>query len=136
LSRFPVEYSPVTIRVLIVEDTAETRDILTILLERRGFEVIVAGNGYEGIKQALTYHPDLIITDITMPKFNGIDMIKILRSISDAEKIPMLAITAHGMEMAESAIKAGADRAMAHPIDESLLLAFIKELLTQDPLLN
>jgi diguanylate cyclase len=59
-------------KILLVEDTPETRDILTILLEIQAFDVIVANNRYEGLKSTLVESPDLIITDLTMPKLDGI----------------------------------------------------------------
>lgn len=116
-------------RILIVEDTAETRDIVTILLETQGFEVVVAGNGYEGIKHTLMQCPDLIITDLSMPKMDGVEMISVLRSIQKCKKVPILAVTAHGMETAQKAIEAGANRAMVHPVEPDLFLSFVNELL-------
>jgi DNA-binding response OmpR family regulator len=116
-------------KILLVEDTPETRDILTILLEIQAFDVIVANNRYEGLKSTLVESPDLIITDLTMPKLDGIEMIRILRSIPEWQKVPILAVTAYGMELADKAIQAGANRALAQPVDSDVLLAFVNELL-------
>src|SRR4051794_9971433 len=97
-------------KILLVEDTPETRDILTLLLEIGGYDVVVASDGYDGIKNTLIERPDLIITDLTMPRIDGVAMIRILRSIPDWHHVPILAVTAHGQEEAQKAIHAGADR--------------------------
>ncbi|HXG94988.1 MAG TPA: response regulator [Blastocatellia bacterium] len=118
-------------KILLVEDTPETRDILTILLEIQGFDVVVANNGYEGIKNAFSERPDIIITDLTMPRMNGVEMIKVLRSMPGWQNVPILAVTAYGMEMEQKAIMAGANRAMAQPVEAELLIGYIKDLLKQ-----
>jgi CheY-like chemotaxis protein len=120
-------------KVLLVEDSVESRDILTILLEQQGFDVVVAGNGYEGIKNALKERPDIIITDLTMPRMDGVEMINVLRSIPEWQDTPILAITAYGMEIAQKAIEAGANRAMAQPVEGDLLVAFVNDLLKRRP---
>jgi CheY-like chemotaxis protein len=116
-------------RILVVEDTLETRDIITILLEMKGYDVIVASDGEEGLKKARDEKPDLIVTDITMPKMDGVEMINRLRSTEGCGAVPILAITAYGMETAEKAIKAGANRAIAQPLSVDLLDVCINEML-------
>jgi DNA-binding response OmpR family regulator len=116
-------------KILLVEDTAETRDILTILLEIQGFDVVVANDGYDGIKNTFAENPDLIITDLTMPRLDGVEMIKILRSVTDWKHVPILAVTAYGTEVAEKAIEAGANRALSQPVDADVLLNLVNELL-------
>ncbi len=123
--------SSMATKILLVEDTPETRDILTILLEIQGFDVVVANNGYEGIKNAFSERPDIIITDLTMPRMNGVEMIKVLRSMPGWQNVPILAVTAYGMEMEQKAIMAGANRAMAQPVEAELLIGYIKDLLKQ-----
>ena len=115
-------------KILLVEDTPETRDILTILLEIQGFDVVIARDGYDGIKNAIAEQPDLIITDLTMPRLDGIEMIKILRSIPDWQSVPILAVTAYGEEAAQRAVAAGANQAMAQPIDGEVLLTTVSKL--------
>lgn len=115
-------------KVLVVEDDAETRDITTLMLEMSGYEVIVANSGYEGLTQTVKERPELIVADIMMPHLNGVEMIKLLRSLKEFKTVPILAVTAHGMDLAKEAIAAGANRAMAKPLDFDLVLAFIKEL--------
>jgi CheY-like chemotaxis protein len=114
--------------VLVVEDDTETRDITTLMLEMSGYDVIIANSGFEGLTQAVKERPHLIVADIMMPHLNGIEMIKLLRSLSEFKTLPILAVTAHGMELAKEAIAAGANRAMAKPLDFDVVFAFIKEL--------
>lgn len=118
-----------THRILVVEDHPETRDGITIILELAGYEVIVANNGQEGIEKACSERPDLIITDLRMPQLDGLEMIKQLRARSDCEQVPILVTTAFHMRHTTDAIEAGANRALAKPIEPDLLCAFVKELL-------
>ena len=116
-------------KILIVEDTPETCDILTILLELKGYEVVVAKDGVRGLEQVHTQRPDLIITDIQMPRMDGNAMIKKLRSQLTCWDLPILVITAHGKERAAEAMKAGANCALFHPIKDDLLLPLVRSLL-------
>ena len=67
--------------ILIVEDEAPAAEALQITLEREGFDVLIAGDGEEGLKMALENHPDMILADLKMPKKDGLQMIKELRDI-------------------------------------------------------
>jgi tubulin-specific chaperone A len=116
-------------KILIVEDTEETCDILTILLELKGYEVVVARDGVRGLEQVRAQRPDLIITDIQMPYMDGSAMIRKLRRLPTYRDLPILAITAHGKERAEDAIRAGASWAMVHPIEDESLLPLVRALL-------
>jgi DNA-binding response OmpR family regulator len=116
-------------KILIVEDDRETREFITIMLELRDYEVIIAKNGLEGIVKACVDRPDLVMTDLGMPGVNGIDMIKQLRSRSECAGIPILVITGYDMETANEAILAGANRALAKPLDPDVVHVFIKSLI-------
>ena len=116
-------------KILIVEDTPETCDILTILLELKGYEVIVAKDGICGLEQVHAQRPDLIITDIQMPRMDGSAMIRKLRGQLTCWDLPILVITAHGKERAAEAIEAGASCALFHPIKDESLLPVVRSLL-------
>ena len=118
-----------TAKILIVEDDPETRDFATIILELKGYDVVIARNGREGIDQARAEQPDLIVTDLRMPGLNGIDMIRQLRSQPECASVPIVVITASQMDHAQQAIRAGASRVLAKPFAPELLRASIKELL-------
>ena len=118
-----------TAKILIVEDDPETRDFATIVLELKGFDVVIARNGREGLDQALAEKPDLIVTDILMPGLNGLEMIRRLRSLPDCTRVPILVITASHADYAKEAILAGASRVLAKPFAPDRLRAGINELL-------
>jgi DNA-binding response OmpR family regulator len=119
-------------KILIVEDDPETRDFATIVLELKGYDVVIARNGREGLAQARTEHPDLIVTDLRMPELNGLEMIRQLRRQPESATVPILVITASQMDYAQQAIRAGASRALAKPFAPELLRASIKELLKKE----
>jgi CheY-like chemotaxis protein len=115
-------------KILVVEDNEGAREILCVLLRDSGFKVVEAGNGEVGFNKAKDERPDLIITDLSMPVLDGVDMIKLIRKSSDLDEVPILALRAFNGEMINKAIKAGADRALQKPIDLDYLLNAIERL--------
>lgn len=115
--------------ILVVEDTEGAAALIRTVLELSGFAVVLAVDGLDGIEKARAKAPDLIITDIAMPRLNGLEMIRRLRGMPEFKTIPILAITSYGMERAMAGIRAGANRAVARPIQNHLLLAFVFDLL-------
>src|SRR5882724_260373 len=118
-------------KILIVDDTPDARDFIASILTLKRFDVVIAADGLEGLEQARSELPDLIITDLTMPRLPGIEMIQKLRAMPEFKDVPILAITAYGMEYAMEAMRAGANRALARPVENHLLLAFVFDLLKQ-----
>lgn len=116
-------------KILVVDDSNDTREMMAKLLELEAFTVVTAEDGSMGLKVAAEELPDLIITDINMPKMSGIEMIKRLRKQAGVKRIPIMAITAYGNGVAEEALEAGADRAATKPIQFDALTLEIKELL-------
>ena len=119
-------------KILVVDDTPDARELMASILALEQFEVVLAVDGVEGIEQARSQSPDLIITDLTMPRLPGLEMIHRLREMPEFKTVPILAVTSTGMERAVEAIKAGANRALARPIENHLLLAFVFDLLKKD----
>lgn len=78
-------------RILVVDDEQSVGELIKILLTRDGYEVATAENGREGLKQVDILHPDLVITDITMPDMEGIELITILRKQHD--DLPIVAMS-------------------------------------------
>ena len=118
-------------KILVVDDTPDARELMASILALEQFDVVLAADGMEGIEQARSESPDLIITDLTMPRLPGIEMIQKLRAMPEFKTVPILAVTSQGMERALEAIRAGANRALARPIENHLLLAFVFDLLKQ-----
>lgn len=116
-------------KVLVVEDNADARVLMRSILKQAQLDVVLAKDGVEGLERARSESPDLIITDISMPRLTGAEMIRKLRESPEHKDVPILAITAYGIERAMEAIKAGASRALARPFENHLLLVFVKDLL-------
>ena len=116
-------------KILVVEDDPDASNLMKSILELAGFKVIIAVDGIEGIEQARAGMPDMIITDLAMPRLNGIEMIQQLRAMPEFKQVPILAITSYGMERALEGIRAGANRALARPIQNHLLLVFVFDLI-------
>ncbi len=85
-------------KALIVEDHPDLLDALARQLKRLGFAVISASNGKEGVKKAIKENPDLILMDIMMPRVNGLEATRKMRSNQETKDIPILAITGFHLE--------------------------------------
>ena len=116
-------------KVLLVEDNSDARSLMRAILKREHLDVVVAEDGVEGLERAREESPDLIITDISMPRMSGREMIRKLRASPEHKHVPILAITGDGIDRAMEAIKAGASRALARPFENHLLLVFVEDLL-------
>lgn len=84
-----------TKKVLIVEDESDLREALTTALGAEGFAVLGAADGEAGLQVALGEHPDLILLDITMPKMNGLDVLRALRADAWGKEVKVIVMTNH-----------------------------------------
>ncbi|HXG93627.1 MAG TPA: response regulator [Blastocatellia bacterium] len=116
-------------KVLVVEDHHDTSFMLCRLLKMEGYDVEHAIDGVVGYNVATSEHPDLIITDIQMPRMNGIEMIKRLREEDDLSQTPIIVMSAYGKRMIDDALNAGADDYVEKPIDFEKFLSTIKSKL-------
>jgi two-component system, cell cycle response regulator DivK len=116
-------------KILVVEDNADTLELMSALLQMEGYTVVTAENGQEGIDMATSEQPHLIITDINMPLLSGTDMIRMLRENSEFEGTPIIAVTAYGKDGAERARQAGANEVMTKPVEYDLFRDYIRSLL-------
>ena len=117
-------------RLLIVEDNESNRDMLSRRLRRRGYEVILAVDGEEGLRVAKSEAPDLILMDMGLPGLDGWDATRMLKADSATCSIPVIAFTAHAMSGdREKALAAGCDDYDTKPIDLPHLLLKIQMLL-------
>lgn len=119
-------------KVLYVEDHPAQRDILAQMLELNGFEVAVASDGLEGVEKAQSWLPDLILMDLRMPKMDGFEAIKVLRSSDATQSIPIIAISAWASaKHKERALAAGANEHFTKPVDLNRLLTTIGRYLKE-----
>jgi len=115
------------ISVLYVEDEAEIRDVLAKILKRRIGTVYTASNGFEGVEKFRELNPDIVITDINMPKMDGLKMIAAIRKIK--EDVPVIIITGHNEpDYFIRSIELGIDRYVLKPTDSKMLIDAIKKV--------
>jgi len=118
-------------KILVVDDNPDTRDLTHLHLTTEGFVVVVASDGREGLYMAVAEQPDLIITDISKPGIDGIELVKQLRAEPELDNVPILVLTAFGNEQMDQAIRAGAFRAMSKPVHLDSLMDEVRELLAE-----
>jgi two-component system, cell cycle response regulator DivK len=117
-------------RILMVEDNEMNRDALSRRLVRRGFDVALATNGFDGIAMAQALHPDIILLDLGMAGLDGWECARRLKSDRSTSSIPIVALTAHAMAGSrEQALEAGCDEFDTKPIEFDRLLGKIDQLL-------
>ncbi|MEX1102767.1 MAG: response regulator [Dehalococcoidia bacterium] len=110
-------------RILLVEDNEMNRDMLSRRLERRGFEVIMAVDGAEGVAMAKSERPALVLMDMSLPVIDGWEAARRIRDDPETASIPMIALTAHAMDGdREKAIAAGCNDYDVKPVDLARLL--------------
>lgn len=117
-------------RILLVEDNEMNRDMLSRRLERRGYEVIVAVDGEEGVARAKAEAPDVVLMDMSLPGIDGWEATRQLKAAEETSAIPVLALTAHAMAGdREKALEVGCDDFDTKPVDLPRLLGKIEALL-------
>lgn len=122
-------------KILIVEDNEMNRDMLSRRLKRKGYEIIIAVDGQEGIDKALNEKPDLILMDMSLPVIDGWTATTELKQKDQTKSTPIIALTAHAMAGdQEKAINAGCDDYDTKPIELPRLLAKIETLLKEGTL--
>jgi two-component system, cell cycle response regulator DivK len=118
-------------KILLVEDNEMNRDMLSRRLERRGFEVILASDGRQGVYMALRENPDMILMDLSLPELDGWEATRLLKSNAATTDIPILVLTAHALVSdRERAFEAGCDDFATKPVEFNALLHKINSLLT------
>jgi two-component system cell cycle response regulator DivK len=117
-------------KILLVEDNEMNRDMLSRRLARRGYEVVIAEDGQQGVEMAVSEKPDLILMDMSLPVLDGWGATKQLKASDEMRSIPVIALTAHAMAQdREKALAAGCDDYDTKPIELPRLLEKIEKLL-------
>ena len=113
-------------KILYVEDNPDNVYMLMRRLKKKGFELIVAGDGQEGIDKAIEENPDLILMDLSLPTMDGWTATAKIKNIEGIKDIPIIALSAHAMpEHRDRAIKAGCSDYDTKPVDIKRLLSKI-----------
>jgi CheY-like chemotaxis protein len=117
-------------KVLLVEDNEDNREALSRHLRRKGYEVLVAVDGGQGVEKARAEAPDLILMDMSLPALDGWEATRRLKADPQTRAIAVIALTAHAMAGdREEALEAGCDDYDTKPIDFARLLGKIQALL-------
>jgi two-component system sensor histidine kinase and response regulator WspE len=116
-------------KVLVVEDHHDTSFLLCRLLKMEGYDVEHAIDGMVGYNAAESSPPDLIVTDIQMPRMDGIEMIKRIRESQACKGIPIIVMSAYGQRRITDALEAGADGIVEKPIDLDTFLETVRSKL-------
>jgi CheY-like chemotaxis protein len=121
-------------KILLVEDNEMNRDMLSRRLERRGYEVVIAVDGQQGVDLAQSSSPDLILMDMSLPVIDGWEATRQLKSMDRMKAVPIIALTAHAMSGdREKALDAGCNDYDTKPIELPRLLGKIEALLGAKP---
>jgi CheY-like chemotaxis protein len=121
-------------KILLVEDNEMNRDMLSRRLERRGYQVVQAVDGVQGVEMARAEMPDLIMMDMSLPVLDGWEATRRIKSDNAIRSIPVIALTAHAMSGdRERAIAAGCEDYDTKPIELPRLLGKIEALLAREP---
>jgi two-component system cell cycle response regulator DivK len=114
-------------KILLVEDDEMNRDMLSRRLLRRGFEVLMAVDGVQGIEMASAQSPDLILLDMSLPELDGWEVVRRLKANQATAPTPVIALTAHAMTGdREKALEAGCDDYDTKPVELTRLLEKIQ----------
>jgi two-component system, cell cycle response regulator DivK len=110
-------------KILLVDDDALNRDMLSRRLERKGFRVVVAENGAQAIAKAAEEAPELILMDLSMPVLDGYEATSRLKAAEATSRIPIIGLSAHAMVGdRERALAAGCDEYDTKPVELERLL--------------
>jgi CheY-like chemotaxis protein len=116
--------------LLYVEDNEMNRDMLSRRLQRRGFEVLIARDGEQGLAMATAEKPDLILMDMSLPVVDGWEATRRLKASPETRDIPIIGLTAHAMATdRDKCLEAGCDDYDTKPVELARLLEKIEHLL-------
>jgi two-component system KDP operon response regulator KdpE len=117
-------------RILCIEDEPEMIDLIRLILERKGFEVLGAVGGQEGLDAIRREKPDLVLLDLMMPDVDGWQVCKAIRQTSN---VPILVLSAlNDPRMVASVLDAGADDFLVKPVPSGVLVANIRKLIRRN----
>ena len=117
-------------KILYVEDNEDNVYMLSRRLKRKGFEIVIAVDGEQGVEMASSEKPDLILMDLSLPKMDGWTATKQIKSKDELKSIPIIALSAHAMEEhKQRALGSGCNDYDTKPVDINRLLSKISEQL-------
>jgi two-component system KDP operon response regulator KdpE len=114
------------VRVLVIDDDPAMTELLALVLKAKGFEVLVANSGAEGVKSVCSSAPEVVLLDLMMPEMDGWQVCQKVRECSNVPIIVLSALDSPGM--VASALDAGADDYLIKPVPSSVLIAHLRKL--------
>ena len=121
------------VKVLLVEDTEDNRQMMRRLLEMSGYRVVEAINGVEAVKLASEEKPGIILMDLSLPLIDGLTATRRIRSLPGLSKVPIVAVSAHDTaDFHSEALAAGCNAYVTKPIDYPELEEVVNRLLQKD----
>src|SRR5688572_91269 len=122
--------------VLIVNDDPDQLTLMGSLLAKAGYSVLTAVDGLDGLTLARRERPDLVISDVSMPRMNGLEFCREMRADTELKTVPILLVTAlqKDTESAVAGLRAGADDYLEFPFDSARLVAKVSRLLERSRL--
>lgn len=122
------------VRVLLVEDNEMNRDMLSRRLVRKGYEIVMAVDGGEGVLMSVSASPELILMDMSLPVIDGWEATRRIKGAPETRHIPIIGLTAHAMAGdREKALEAGCDEYDTKPIELERLIGKIEALRPKAP---
>jgi CheY-like chemotaxis protein len=117
--------------ILVIEDYSDTRELLSVLLRRKGYNVIEAEDGVEGLLKASGHYPDLILMDLALPEMDGVEVARHIRAQPKLSRIPIFVVSAYATEdIKQEVLAAGCTEVFGKPIDDEALLKIISYALS------
>jgi len=117
-------------KILVVDDCATTRKLLTLYLKSKGYEVVTAENGLDGLEKVGKENVNLVLSDLNMPYMDGLEFVKSLRANPDTAELPLVMVTTEAdPEEKEKAMKAGANGYMIKPVTAEMVAENIKKIM-------
>jgi len=119
-------------KILVAEDERDIRDLIAFTLRFAGYEVITANNGEEAVQLTLQEIPDLVLTDVRMPKMTGYEACRLIKNEPTTQHIPVVFLSAKGQEAeVQSGLDAGGDEYLLKPFAPDQLTRKVAEILSK-----
>jgi len=119
--------------ILVIEDYSDTRELLAVLLRRRGYNVVEAEDGVEGLLKAGWVYPDLILMDLSLPEMDGVEVARRIHAQAKLSRIPIFVVSAYLTEAVKADVRAaGCAEAFAKPFDADALMEKITRTLNTE----
>ena len=119
--------------ILVIEDVEDHLEIVKLILEQHGYNILVATTGLEGLKCARANSPDLVILDVVLPEMNGYEVCKEIKNGNDTKDMPVIMLSVRSNpEDIETAYKAGANKYITKPFNLEDLIKEVKKHLGEE----